>query len=683
MKNWHVSLADRKTAEKLSAQCGLPPFIAYMLLIRGLDTADKITEFLSDDVGFEDPFDAVDMDKAVERINRALDNYEKICVYGDYDADGVSSTALLCTYLETVGADVFYYIPSRENEGYGMNDEAIRKIHNEGASLIITVDNGIAAHKQVDLANELGVDVVITDHHKPVSDQMPKAVAVVDLHRTDCPSKFKELSGVGVVLKLIFAMEQGQLEKEEILDNYCDIAAIGTIGDIVPLRGENRTIVKHGLNLIRNSQRYGIKALLESSSLSGKKISAGSLAFSVVPRINAGGRLGESFETVNLLMTDDIQQAEKIANDLSLDNNKRQSIEKEIIDEILKEQEKRPEIFALPIIVIESDNWHQGVIGIAAARIKELFGKPVIVITFEGDTGKGSGRSVTGFSLCDAVFACSQHLTHCGGHPMAVGLGIKRENVEAFREAINRYALSLDEMPMDTLNIDCKLNPAGININFVRQLSVLEPYGAGNPTPVFGLYSMKILDIKPLSENKHLRITAEKNGTKVSIMKFFTSKEEFPFVKGDVVDFAVKLDVNEFAGGSVSIIAIDIRPENLDYSQLIRSYRIYEKFVATQKADDKTFAYLMPTREEFAKVYRYIREAGGVAGGRDILYYRLGKCITFGKLCLILDVMKELKLINIDRSDKSERIYLNSIQGKVNLSDSLSIKRLSEVRSDG
>lgn len=683
MKNWLVTSADRKAAEMLSAQCGLPPFIVYILIIRGFNTKESIMEFLSNDAGFENPFDAVDMDKAVERINRALDNYEKICVYGDYDADGVSSTALLCTYLETVGADVFYYIPSRENEGYGMNDDAVRKIHEKGTNLIITVDNGIAAHKQVDLANELGMDVVITDHHKPVSEEMPNAVAVVDLHRTDCPSKFKELSGVGVVLKLIFAMEQGQMDKEEILDNYCDIAAIGTIGDIVPLRGENRTIVKHGLNLIRNSQRYGINALIEASSLSGKKITAGSLAFSVVPRINAGGRLGESFETVNLLMTDDMQEAEEIARELSQDNNKRQSIEKEIIDEILKEQKKRPRIFAMPVIVVESDNWHQGVIGIAAARIKELFGKPVIVITFEGDTGKGSGRSVAGFSLCDAVFACSEYLTHCGGHPMAVGLGIKREQVENFREAINQYALSLDEMPMDTLNIDCKLNPAGISLNFVRQLQVLEPYGAGNPTPVFGLYSMRIMDVKSLSENKHLRITAEKNGTKVNIMKFFTAKEDFPFKRGDVADFAVKLDISEFSGGSVSIIAVDVRPENLDYSDLIKSYRIYENFVASQKADDNTFSYLMPTREEFAKVYRYIREAGGIFGGKEILYCGLGKCITFGKLCLILDVMKELNLISIERSDKSERIYLNSIQGKVNLSDSLSIKRLSEVRSDG
>lgn len=683
MKNWVAASADRKAAEKLSAQCGLPPFIVYMLMIRGLKTSREIMDFLSDSAGFENPFDAADMDKAVERITAALDSYEKICVYGDYDADGVTSTALLCTYLETVGADVFCYIPSRETEGYGMNDGAVRKIHERGASLIITVDNGIAAHSQVDLAKELGMDVVITDHHKPVSQELPKAAAVVDLHRSDCPSEFKELSGVGVVLKLIFAMEQGQMEKEEILESYSDLAAIGTIGDIVPLRGENRTIVKHGLKHIRNSQRYGINALLETSSLIGKKITAGSIAFSIVPRINAGGRLGESFDTVNMLMTDDIGEAEKIAKNLSLDNNKRQTIEKEIIEDILSQLDTRPEIFAMPVIVVESDHWHQGVIGIAAAKIKEIFGKPVIVITFEGEKGKGSGRSVAGFSLCDAVFACSQHLTHCGGHPMAVGLGIEKNKVQDFRKAINEYAMSLDELPCDTLNIDCKLNPAGINLGFVKQLSVLEPYGAGNPTPVFGLYSMVISDIKSLSDNKHLKITAQKNGVFVSVMKFFTSREEFPYEKGDVVDFAVKLDISEFAGGSVSVIAVDIRPEGLDYSQLIASQRIYEKFVVTKKADDRTFDYLMTSREEFAKVYRFIREKNGFAGGKDVLYYKLGKSINFGKLCLILDVMKELKLISIQRNERCEKISLNPMTGKVNLSDSISIKKLSEVRSDG
>lgn len=683
MKNWVVAKADRKAAETLSAQCGLPPFIVYMLLIRGITTKEEILDFISDDVGFENPFDAIDMDKAVNRINQALDNFEKICVYGDYDADGVTSTALLCTYLETVGADVFYYIPSREHEGYGMNETAVKKIKEKGTKLIITVDNGIAAHDPVQIAKELGIDVVITDHHKPVSEELPKAVAVVDLHRFDCPSEFKELSGVGVVLKLIFAMEQGQTEKRDILDDYSDIAAIGTIGDIVPLLGENRTIVKHGLNLIKNSQRYGINALIESSSLTGKKISAGKLAFSVVPRINAGGRLGESFETVNLFMTDDIDEAENIAKNLSIDNNKRQTIEKEIIAEILGEYEQRSEIFAEPIIVIESEKWHQGVIGIVAARIKEIFGKPAIVITFDGNAGKGSGRSVAGFSLCDAVFACSEHLTHCGGHPMAVGIGIERDKVSDFRNAINRYAESLGEMPMDILNIDCKLNPAGININFVKQLSILEPYGAGNPTPVFGLYSMKIVDIKSLADNKHLRITAEKGQSKINIMKFFTAKEEFPFEQGDFADFAVKLDINDYGGGSISVIAVDVKPENLEFSELINSYRIYEKFIVTKKADDKVLEYLMPSREEFAKVYRYLRDKKVFYGGKDILFHKIGRTINYGKLSLIIDVMKELELINIERNDKSERIFINNIQRKVNLADSVLIKRLSEVRSDG
>ena len=485
MKKWTVAKLNKDRAVAISTRHELPMLIAMLLDIRGITDDEAINDFLYNDSVLTDPFDAKDMDKAVDRIKQAIEEYEKICVYGDFDADGVTSTALLYSYLEAVGANVMFYIPAREGEGYGMNIDAVNLLCENDVKLIITVDNGIAAVEEIAYAKSLGIDTVVTDHHVPNS-LLPDAVAIVDMHREDCESSFKELSGVGVALKLVLAIEGEYSDPEQILENYSDLACLGTVGDIVPLVGDNRVIVKNGLRHIGNSDRCGINALVEESGLSNRKITTGNISFTLVPRINAGGRLGLSKKTVSMLLTDEEEVAYDIAQELCEDNTHRQSIEKDILDDIDERIKRNPSIVQNRVIVVCGENWHQGVIGIVASRLKEVYGKPSIVISIDDDGCRASGRSVKGFSLCDAVFACSDLLTQFGGHPMAVGFGILKENIDGFTKAINDYASEV-EMPVPELELDCKLNPAQLSVALVDQLSLLEPYGAGNPTPLFGL----------------------------------------------------------------------------------------------------------------------------------------------------------------------------------------------------
>lgn len=439
MKSWSVAQLNKEAAQSLAKDFSLPPVAAMLLQIRGVEQPEEVMQFLGDDADFSDPFLMADMDKAVARIEKAIEGFEKICVYGDYDADGVTSTALLYSYLEGRGADVSYYIPSREAEGYGMNMAAVEKMREQGVQLIITVDNGISAADEIAYANTLGIDTVVTDHHKP-PETLPDACALVDPHRADCESPCKELCGVGVAFKLVMALEDGDLDIDGLLFQYADLAALGTIGDVVPLTGENRIFVKCGLSLLRDSSREGICAMLEDAAITPSKLSAGKVAFTLVPRINACGRLALSQKSVQLLLTNDKELAQETAQELGRDNAERQQIERDILKTIEEELTRSPAIRRDRVIVVDGEGWHPGVIGIVAARIKELYGKPALVLSRDGDTAKGSGRSIKGFSLIDAVSACSEYLAYFGGHPMAAGLTMPSGQIGAFRAAINEYA---------------------------------------------------------------------------------------------------------------------------------------------------------------------------------------------------------------------------------------------------
>lgn len=676
MKNWIVSEIDKNKAKKIQTEYGLPPILAMLLQIRGITERQEIEDFLQNDSVIASPFEIKDMKKGADRILSAIDNYELICVYGDYDADGVTSTALLYSYLQTAEANVMYYIPSRENEGYGMNRNAVDILAEKGVRLIVTVDNGIAAVDEVDYANSLGIDTVITDHHQPTG-KLPNAVAVIDMHRQDCPSRYKMLSGVGVAFKLVMALEGENCDVSSLLDNYSDLLCIGTVGDIVELKSENRVFVKRGLKNIQESDRAGINALIQTAGIAGKRISSGNVSFTLVPRINAVGRLGFSGKSVSLLLTEDENEAMEIAKQLNDDNTERKELEQKIllkIDDMVKE---RPEIVRDRVLVLDGEGWHQGVIGIVAAKIKEYYGKPTVIISRDGEEAKGSGRSVEGFSLCDAVFACSEILSHCGGHPMAAGLSLKSENIELFRKRINEYALKQSNMPFNACNIDCKINPALLNVELIEPLSYLEPYGAGNPTPLFGLYKMTLAQVTPLSQNKHLRLQLRRNNASVTVMKFFTAQQEFPYEIGDILDLAVTLDINEFNGQrNVSVIAKDIKPSALNTEEFLQSQRNYEDFRLGLTLTKSQLSDLLPSRDDFAALYVFLRKAGGYAYSIETLVHKLDYKLSIGKIRIILDAMSELSLVAVSEGVNSAQIRVSQVSQKVDLNSAETVIKL-------
>ena len=680
MKVWSVAKVNKERAIAMASKLEIPPLLAMMLDIRGITKEEDVINFLQENKDFSDPFLMKDMDKAVERITTAVENGEKICVYGDYDADGVTSTSLLYSYLrDSLGADVMFYIPTRKGEGYGMNKSAVDKIHSQGITLIITVDNGISAREEIDYANTLGIDTVITDHHMP-SGAIPKAVAVVNAHQKDDKSPFKDFSGVGVAFKLVMAIEGEYADVDSLLENFSDIATLGTIGDIVPLVGENRTLVKNGLRHIQNSDRIGINAMKQESGIAEKEINSSNVAFTLVPRINAGGRLGSSEKSVNLLLTEDEDEAVTIADKLGMDNRERQSIEKEILASIDEEVRRTPNIVNDKILVFAGKGWHQGVVGIVASRIKEIYDKPTIIIGIDDDgVARGSGRSVEGFSLCDAVFACSEHLTHYGGHPMAVGISLEKEKINDFRKAINAYCKDI-KMPYNILHIDCKLNPNQLDLSILDCLSYIEPCGASNPSPIFGLYNMTIIATKEMGNGKHMRITLSRGQGQVPVYAVYFNHnfQSCSYRNGDIVDVAVSLDRNIYNGQeNLSVIIKDIKYSQSNNEELIDSERIFDKFAKRYKLTKNEVMSILPTRNDFAYVYRFLKQNKGFIYGEYALVNALNYKISMGKLIVILYSMKELGLINWQQGLYQSIIEMKE-SGKVNLEDSVFIKKLKE-----
>lgn len=680
MKVWSVAKVNKERAIAMASKLEIPPLLAMMLDIRGITKEEDVINFLQENKDFSDPFLMKDMDKAVERITTAVENGEKICVYGDYDADGVTSTSLLYSYLrDSLGADVMFYIPTRTGEGYGMNNGAVDKIHSLGVTLIITVDNGISAREEIDYANSLGIDTVITDHHMP-SGAIPKAVAVVNAHQQDDKSPFKDFSGVGVAFKLVMAIEGEYADVDSLLENFSDIATLGTIGDIVPLVGENRTLVKNGLRHIQNSDRIGINAMKQESGIAEKEINSSNVAFTLVPRINAGGRLGSSEKSVNLLLTEDEDEAVTIADKLGMDNRERQSIEKEILASIDEEVRRTPNIVNDKILVFAGKGWHQGVVGIAASRIKDIYDKPTIIIGIDDDgVARGSGRSVEGFSLCDAVFACSEHLTHYGGHPMAVGISLEKEKINDFRKAINAYCKDI-KMPYNILHIDCKLNPNQLDLSILDSLSYIEPCGASNPSPIFGLYNMTIIATKEIGNGKHMRITLSRGQGQVPVYAVYFNHnfQSCSYRNGDIVDVAVSLDRNIYNGQeNLSVIIKDIKYSQSNNEELIDSERIFDKFAKRYKLTKDEVMSILPTRNDFAYVYRFLKQNKGFIYGEYALVNALNYKISMGKLIVILYSMKELGLINWLQGLYQSIIEMKE-SGKVNLDDSVFIKKLKE-----
>lgn len=670
LRKWEVRPLDKERAAAFAQTYGVPFFLAMLMNIRGLDDAAHLREFLGEGEPLSDPFLLKDMDKAAARITHAVDNMEKIAVYGDYDADGVTSTAMLYSYLETRGADVIFYIPQREGEGYGMNMGAVEYLKEQGVSLIVTVDNGISSVQEVARANELGIDVVVTDHHRP-QEILPDAVAVVDAYRPDDTSPYKHFSGVGIAFKLLMALEDGAGDVEDLLEAYSDLAAIGTIGDIVPLTGENRTLIRAGLERLSQSDRPGVQVLLENAGIAGKVLTSTNVAFTLVPRINATGRMGAPERAVRLLISGYEEEAEVLSEEICADNEERRRVEAEIAEAAFADIEAKG-YMKDRVVVVDGENWHHGVIGIVASRVTERCGKPCMIISRGETEAKGSGRSIEGFSLFEAICACGDLLIKFGGHPMAAGITLKPENIEAFRKRINQYAAEhFPQMPTQTVTLDCKLNPAALSVSMAQSLTQLEPFGNGNPQPVFGLFNMELSNVTPVGGGGHLRLTLEKNGAVITAMRFNTKPEELPYHIGDKIDLAVQLEAREFRGQpSLTVIVRDMKFAAFNTEKNIASLASFEKWQRGEvlSAEDKNRLY--PDRACLAAIYRALRTVNGKETDQVRFVSQFGKDMTLGLFKTALLVFEERGLVHSEIADDTFTATLIETSGKTDITRS-------------
>ncbi len=707
-KRWNIAAfahpVDERAVADITDGLGLVPIISALLYLRGYQTKEAATDFLymkTEMMG--DPFLLVDMQAAVDRIIAAVRSHEKIIIYGDYDVDGVTSVCTLCLYLRAKGADVDYYIPNRTSEGYGVSVSAVDKLISNGTKLIITVDTGITAADEVAYAKEHGVDFVVTDHHECRAD-LPSAVAVVNPHRPDDTYPFKELAGVGVVFKLLCALEKTISGREQIdcvrdiCNQYADLIAIGTIADVMPVKGENKIIIKYGLSLIENTTRPGLRALLSAvnPTTDGRKkrskITSGYIGYTIAPRINAAGRIRSASVAANLFLEEDEEVAAILAEQLCVANRERQNEENSIMQEAYAKIDAEHDFENDPVIILDCDHWHHGVIGIVSSRITEHYGLPSILISFEGscgegdeDVGKGSGRSIKGMNLVDALVHCSEHLVKFGGHELAAGLSVTRGNLSAFRKAVNAYAREhlSDESLAPALEADIELAPSDVTMDLAENLTLLEPYGIGNPMPVFVMREMYLTECIPISGGKHTRLSVMRDGRYFQAMCFSCSMSELNLFVGDSVDLLFTVDINEYNGRrNVQLIVRDVR---LAASISAREEHERARFTAIWNGETFSETDVIPNRDDFAAVYTLVRK--NVRMGVEEISHRAllaklkstigdGK-IGYVKLKFIIRILQELNLLGIKEvSEEYYHFHLNFSDKKTDLEKSNLLRRL-------
>ena len=608
-QQWNIAQRSQEAYKAMERQ-GVPTLVAATLCARGMtDLAEAKGLLSSGEDQLQDPFLMKDMDLATARIGRALRNGEKIAVYGDYDVDGITSTCLLTHYLRAQGGDVCYYIPNRLSEGYGVNREAVEELARQGVRLMITVDCGITAVEEVAYASGLGTDAIITDHHE-CKEEIPAAVAVVDPHRKDCPYPFKDLAGVGVALKLVMALG-GKKRYRALFQEYADLAAVGTVADVMKLLGENRTIVRVGLNHLKKTRRRGLYALMVEAGTLNRAITSTTVGYCLSPRINAAGRMGRAVTAAELILTEDNSQAELLAHELCELNRQRQAVELEIFNQCLALLSGRKQYDCL---VLADKAWHQGVVGIVASRLAEQYACPVFMICLQDDgKGKGSCRSYGGFNLFCALERCADLLEGYGGHALAAGFTIQEENIPAFRarmEEIVRQDTGGEEM-VSTLQIDGEIeNTALLTVEEVEALSMLEPYGAGNPKPVFSLSGVTITCMSDVGGGRHLKMRASRDGRTVDMIFFSVTRAKSGLTVGDRADVAFYPQINEYRGSrSVQLHLVDLRPA---YSaQQLNEQALYRKYSRGEPLSPCEARMMIPQREEFAAVWRYLANRDG------------------------------------------------------------------------
>ena len=666
--------SEAKYHQVLAAQQKENALLAGVLTARGItDPAEALT-LLAGEEELSDPSLLTDMDKACERIWQAIDNGETIVVFGDYDVDGVTATALLYQHLKGMGATVKCMLPSREGDGYGLSKNAIQTIHDKGYQLIVTVDNGISAVAEADFAAELDIDLIITDHHLP-PETLPKAIAVVDPRREDDTSPFKGLCGAGVAFKLCAALDG--CPPEEMLDYCGDLAAVGTVADVMPLTGENRTLVKYGLHLLQQTDRPGLEALLEAVGLAGRPVTAENVSYAIAPRINAAGRMDSAVTALQLVLCEDPDRAGELANKLNEINTKRQETELQIFKAAQELLEQEPERLEDRIILLWGRDWHPGVIGIVASRLVERTGRPVIVATVdEHGECKGSGRSVQGFNLHACIGACSDLLIRYGGHAMAAGLSVREENLPALRRRLNEWAAR--ECPvLHTAPLECDLSIHldRVTVESVRRLDELAPYGAENPTPVFLLQSAVVDGVYPVSDGKHSRLRLRQGNASVYAVWFGKPPEQLPYVMGDVVDAALNLSVYDSPrGAQLSGRILDLHPTGLgtrmaEQAALVAALRRGTPLTAEQKTE------ITPARTDIIAVYRELQARRWHAEDLQPLCAKLGEENT-GKTLVAVTALEQVGLIAAVEKGGAKYLDLVPAAGKKNLADAPILKCL-------
>lgn len=705
VKASHYDTEKIASAKEISEKLGLCLPTAQLLVNRGCETAEGAADFLEKRTEqLHDPFLMKDMEKAGRRILETAAAGKRIVIYGDYDVDGVTSVSILYMYLRDMGADVGYYIPSRLGEGYGMSEASLRRLAGEDFGLIITVDTGITSFEEASLIGELGMELIVTDHHE-CHDELPEAYAVVNPKQKDCPYPFKELAGVGVVYKLVSALEMlrcpgdGMYECiKRVSEKYVDLVAIGTVADVMPLRDENRLIVERGLKIIETEPRVSLKALLSAATGETKpnqkrKITSGFIGYTIAPRINAAGRIRSASIAVELFLSEDEAKASELALELCEINKERQIEENKIIEEAFEKINAEHDFENDPVIVLADESWHHGIIGIVASRITEKYSRPCILISFDdigdgtgitdrvdGDVGKGSGRSIKGMNLVDALNFCGDLLVKYGGHELAAGLSIERGNLPEFKQRINDFARGCFDsaQPVAAVEAECELFPADVTMTQAAELYKLEPYGVSNPVPVFVMFDVTVTNISSVGGGKHTKLILSKDTLVVTAMYFRKTPAELDIFEGDRVDVMFNLDINEYhpEAKTVQFVVKDLRLTDAtrEYEEAERDFYsdVNEGRVDAGCVTPDEAASIVPARSDFAAVYRIVEkelhrrdvESGKIPGGDTFSIRTLSKLLSdaghpmrYVKLKYIIRSFQELNILSIDEVEPETETY--------------------------
>ena len=686
---WHVAQTDCAAVERLM-DAGYPYLVSGVLASRGVNCPEQATEYLTQETTLaHSPFLMKDMDKAAARIDRALSDGERIAIFGDYDVDGITATCIMVDYLKSRGADVVHYIPRRIEDGYGLSCEAIEGLRKGGATLLVTVDCGITGVEEVAYARSIGMDVVVTDHHE-CKETLPVAAAVVDPRRTDCEYPFKHLAGCGVALKLVLALG-GPDREEALFSRYCTLAAIGTVADVMQMTGENRTIVSRGLASLDRSDFIGLHALLKEAGLAGREISSVQIGFVLAPRINAAGRMGAADMAADLLLCQDPAKAEELAKALCALNRERQSVEQTIYSqaeamiEALPEDQRRA-------LVLASETWHQGVVGIVASRLSEKYSRPSFMIHLNGGVGKGSCRSWGGFNLFAALESCSDLLLGFGGHELAAGFTIDEANIPAFRARMNQYAAEywVGKTPESALEVDVEIRqPGRVTLQEVEALTALEPYGSGNARPLFCLMGATLLRTQNVGQNRHLKLRLGKGNAQFDGIFFSTTAAACGCAEGDRVDAAFYLQVNEFRGSrTMQLQMVDIRPSLSASSREQECLTLVEQCAAGAAVSARNAHRMLPSREQYAAVWRslvHMTPEGALHTAYLPLLRSLsaamGKADGFLRSAFCLAVFRERGLLELEVHGDDIDLRLAGKDKKVRLEDSIYIRRLTDAET--